>query len=119
MNSPYIFPGLPLKHGYAGLIGKLNQYVAYCNLITVDALKSKTRVSRVSRARQVCMYVLKKHTKLTLQEIGDEYKRDHATVMHSIKVIGQEKEYDKELCEFIIELRRELAYLQPNKKLPI
>ena len=115
MISPYVYPGLPLKHGYTGLINKLNKYVSYCSNISVDDLKSKKRVSHINRARQVCMYVLKKHTNLTLQEIGKEYCRDHSTVLHSVRTIENELLYDADLRDTVLELKRELAYLHPKK----
>lgn len=115
MNSPYIFPGLPLKHGYTGMIRKLNMYVAYSNGINVEDLVGKSRVSKVNNARQVCMYVLKKYTDLTLTEISAEYNRHHATTIHAVKVITNELTYSKELRAFIIELKRELAYLNRSR----
>ncbi len=115
MRSPYVFPGLPLKHGYTGMIRKLNMYVAYSNGIKVEDLTGKSRLTKINNARQVCMYVLKKYTNLTLTEISKEYNRHHATVIHAFKVIENELTYDKELRAFIIELKRELAYLNRNK----
>jgi chromosomal replication initiator protein len=110
-----VFPGLPFKHGYEGMIRKLNKYVAYSEGITVKDLVGKSRLTKVNRARQVCMYVLKKHTKLTLTEISAEYNRHHATTIHSFKVIENELTYDKELRAFVLELKRELAYLNRSK----
>lgn len=97
------------------MIRKLNMYVAYSNGINVEDLVGKSRVSKVNNARQVCMYVLKKYTDLTLTEISAEYNRHHATTIHAVKVITNELTYSKELRAFIIELKRELAYLNRSR----
>jgi len=52
------------------------------------AIRGKGRAQKVVFPRQVSMYLLKKFTKLSLQEIGSSLGgRDHSTVLHSLSKI--------------------------------
>ena len=56
--------------------------------IPADSLKSKTRISRVVRARQIAMFLCREMTDLSLVMIGMQFGgRDHSTVLHSIRKI--------------------------------
>jgi chromosomal replication initiator protein len=64
-----------------------------CNFceITKKDLLSSSRQKHIARARQFCMWVLKKDTNLTLQQIGSQLgNRNHATVIHAIKKVEQD-----------------------------
>ncbi|MBU1986535.1 MAG: chromosomal replication initiator protein DnaA, partial [Proteobacteria bacterium] len=37
--------------------------------------------------RQVAMYLSRRHTQQSLADIGKAFGRDHATVLHAIKVV--------------------------------
>ncbi|MBI2032053.1 MAG: chromosomal replication initiator protein DnaA [Candidatus Levybacteria bacterium] len=51
-------------------------------------LKSPKRDARLVRARQICMYLLKKELDLTFVEIGNLLGgRDHTTIMHGVEKI--------------------------------
>jgi chromosomal replication initiator protein len=58
--------------------------------VTYDEMKMDGRKHEFVFAKQVAMYILqKKMSKIySLQEIGDFFLRDHATVLHAIKVIN-------------------------------
>lgn len=56
--------------------------------VSLDEMQSKTRKRSVAFPRQVAMYLSRKHTEDTLADIGKVFKRDHSTVMHSIKVVS-------------------------------
>ncbi len=52
--------------------------------VSHEELKSKSRKRSVVFPRQVAMFLSRKFTHASLQVIGMEYNRDHATVLHSI-----------------------------------
>ncbi len=65
-------------------------------------LRGEKRDARLVRARQTCMYVLKKDLGLTYVEIGNLLGgRDHTTIMHGVNKIGQMLE-DKETNEELL-----------------
>jgi chromosomal replication initiator protein len=55
--------------------------------LTRDDLLSKSRSRPLTTARHVAMYLLRELTGLSLIRIGDEFNRDHTTVLHGIKKI--------------------------------
>ncbi len=50
-------------------------------------LQSRSRKKALTFPRQIGMYLCRKHTDSSLVDIGREFKRDHSTVLHSIKVV--------------------------------
>ena len=58
----------------------------YC--VKLSDLQSKRRHKSIALPRQVCMWLARKRTRFSLQEIGGYFGgRDHTTVMHSIKAV--------------------------------
>lgn len=44
----------------------------------------------VCKARQVSMYLINKHLKLSSVEIGKHFYRNHATVLHALKAVNND-----------------------------
>lgn len=71
--------------------------------IRLSDLQSKRRPRSVTIPRQVCMFLARRMTKLSLEEIGGYFGgRDHTTVMHAVKAIDQRRETDD---DFVGQLR--------------
>jgi chromosomal replication initiator protein len=67
---------------------RIREIVAEDYDLPADSLRSKTRISRVVRARQVAIYLCREMTDLSLVMIGKHFGgRDHSTVLHSIRKI--------------------------------
>ena len=64
-------------------------YVSKAFGVTAADINSDKRQSKINTARQVAMYVLKEVTDLTLQEIGEYFKKTHATVIHALTTVAQ------------------------------
>ena len=62
------------------IIRKLNDVIGY-------DITQHTRKQEVVKGRQIAMWYLRNHTTLSLQEIGQTFNRDHATVLHACKVV--------------------------------
>lgn len=74
--------------------------------VKLTDLQSKRRQKSIAHPRQVCMYLARTHTRLSLEEIGGYFGgRDHTTVMHAVKTIKAKKEQDEEFA-------RELTILE-------
>lgn len=67
----------------------IRNFVADQFKLTGDDLASKSRKKSVAFPRQVSMYFSRKYTETGLSEIGKAFNRDHATVVHSIRVITE------------------------------
>lgn len=80
---------------------------AYYN-VSVKEVPSRTKRREVANVRQVSMYLARKLTEQSLGEIGRAVNRDHATVVHSIKVVEQQLEYDPMLRRAVKDIENEL-----------
>lgn len=79
-------------------IDQVIQLVANNYNITVEDIKSKKRLSKISVPRQIGMYICRVHLKESLPKIGSEFGgKDHTTVMHSVAKIKRELKKDKNL----------------------
>ncbi|MCI2400233.1 chromosomal replication initiator protein DnaA [Aliiroseovarius subalbicans] len=77
--------------------------------IRLSDLIGPKRVRTIARPRQVAMYLAKQLTSRSLPEIGRRFGgRDHTTVMHGVKRIGELKGVDNQIAEDLELLRRAL-----------
>lgn len=56
------------------------------------------------KVRQVCMYLIRKTFKIGYNKMGNDFKKDHATIIYSVKTIEGFLEYDKDLQKEINDL---------------
>lgn len=74
--------------------------------IEPDAIFTKSRKREISDARQMVMYLAKKHTKMPLKAIGTRLSRTHATVLYACKNIEQRIPFEKQLQEDVSSIER-------------
>lgn len=75
------------------------QSVASHYKIDVDLLFAQTRKREISDARQMVMFMAKKHAQMSLTAIGARLCRNYATVIHGNKNIEERLQYEKKLQE--------------------
>ena len=76
----------------------------------MDVLQSKSRKRNVVQARQLAMFFAKRFTKASLATIGTQIgKRDHATVLHACKTVGNLSETDRQFKVYVEELDKKLS----------
>lgn len=82
---------------------------AYYNVKLSD-LQSKRRHKSITMPRQVCMWLARRRTRFSLQEIGGYFGgRDHTTVMHSIKTVDDRMAADTEFAREMNQLDTRLV----------
>jgi chromosomal replication initiator protein len=75
-------------------------------------LQSKKRHKSIALPRQVCMYLARQKTRYSLEEIGGYFGgRDHTTVMHAIRTVGDNRQADE---QFAAQVERIEAMLLPT-----
>ncbi|MFR9502875.1 MAG: chromosomal replication initiator protein DnaA [Rikenellaceae bacterium] len=75
--------------------------------ISLEAINSKARTRDVAQARQIAMYLAKKHTKSPLATIGSAIGgRNHATVLHACKAVTNLMETDKMFLRNVTEIEK-------------
>jgi chromosomal replication initiator protein len=81
--------------------------------IRLADLLSKRRHQSISVPRQMCMWLARKHTRYSLEEIGGYFGgRDHTTVLHAVRNIATRKESDPDIASAVS--RIESAFTHPN-----
>ncbi len=84
---------------------KIISEVARVYNVTETDILSKRRTAALVLARQVAMYITKQTTDLSYEAIGQEFKKDHSTVIYNVRQVEkflQDKPYEKELVNDII-----------------
>jgi chromosomal replication initiator protein len=79
-------------------VENIQKTVADFYKIKVADMYSKKRPASIARPRQIAMYLAKDMTKKSLPEIGELFGgRDHTTVLHAVRKIGDERTRNAEL----------------------
>ena len=72
----------------------IDQVTRYYDVKLTD-LMSKRRHKSITVPRQVCMWLARRHTRFSLEEIGGYFGgRDHTTVMHAIRTVDRRRDED-------------------------
>ena len=82
----------------------LNEVARTYNVMPSD-IRGKKRNANVSAARQMTMYIIREVTGMSMEAIGQEFQRDHSTVVYSIKTMEENIKRDqhlKEMCSDIM-----------------
>ena len=82
----------------------INEVARTYNLLPAD-IRGKKRSANVSAARQMTMYIIREVTGMSMEAIGQEFNRDHSTVVYSINTMEKNIAKDKhlkEMCDDII-----------------
>lgn len=73
-----------------------------------DAIFSKSRLRDIADARQMIMYLCKKHTSLSSPAIGAKLNRKHATVLHGISAIEDRLQVSQECIDAVASIEKSL-----------
>lgn len=77
--------------------------------IAADELFTRSRKREINDARQVVMYMTKKHTHLSLSAIGSRLSRNHATVLHAVNNIENRMATEPQLRAEIAAIEKALS----------
>lgn len=88
-------------------VQKIQDTVSDFYKVKKELIQSASRKREIVQARQVTMYFIKKHTELSLSQIGAQVgNRSHATVLHSCNTVKDYYEVDKGFRSDIEEIER-------------
>ena len=77
--------------------------------VKLHDLQSRRRHKSITEPRQVCMWLARKNTRFSLEEIGGYFGgRDHTTVMHSIKTVDGRSETDATYAAQVQQLNQQI-----------
>lgn len=91
-------------------VESIEQQVCDYYHIDKELIHSRSKKQEVAQARQIAMYLAKKHTDCSLAHIGNVLgKRNHATVIYACKAVEDWMETDKNLRQDIQKIEAQLA----------
>lgn len=100
---------LPRTHRQPSPQQIIEVVIEYFDVKLTDLL-SKRRHKSITLPRQVCMYLARKLTRYSLEEIGGYFGgRDHTTVLHAIKTIERKRKTDSALDDALTHLEAKLT----------
>ncbi len=91
-------------------VSEIQQRVAEEFNIRLADINGRRRTAAIAHPRQVAMYLARKHTDTSLQDIGAAFGgRDHGTVLHAARTIEQKLRDDVELRSVVDRLTASFA----------
>jgi chromosomal replication initiator protein len=78
--------------------------------VKMSDLQSKKRHKSVAFPRQVCMYLARRHTRYSLEEIGGYFGgRDHTTVLHAERKIDKDNTNDRDIAHQLAQIESQIT----------
>jgi len=82
-------------------IERIIEECARCHSLTSADLRSKRRSADISHARQIAMYIISQMTGQSTKAIGNEFSRDHSTVVYALREIREALQRDAGLRKLV------------------
>lgn len=86
----------------------IKDIVAQYYNIKVEEFNAKKRNKSIVLPRQIAMFLCREMTDLSLPRIGEEFGRDHTTIIHAFEKISSEIKIDSQLKSVIEEIRNKI-----------
>lgn len=114
--KPKFCPEKRRKTDQKQLVSIIFQAVCEVYGTSIDDILSHGRKSVVPEARMMAMYMMSRHTDMTLAEIGAEFGRRHSTVIHALRQLDNLSQVDRQVCRraILIFLAIEYLYAHPE-----
>lgn len=87
------------------------QTVAEAHGFTPAGLLQRGRPSRIAVPRQVAMMLIRDLTGLSLQAVGDIFRKNHGTVIHAKKRVEERAIEDQAFGRVVVALRAQCRHL--------
>ncbi len=85
----------------------------YYNVRLAD-LQSRKRQKSIAFPRQVCMFLARRYTRYSLEEIGGYFGgRDHSTVLHAVRTVDGDCKSDREIANQLLQIETQLTGKAP------
>ncbi len=86
----------------------IKEHVAEFFSMKIEDFTAKKRTKSIVYPRQIAMYLCRELTDLSLPKIGEEFGRDHTTIMHAHEKISTEQSTDPQLKLLLDELKNKI-----------
>lgn len=96
-------------------VKEIQEAVANKYSVTVEHILSADRTASIVTPRQLAMYIARKYTPKSLQEIAEVFKRKHATILHGVKAISSRLDVEEDLRQTLEEIISEFGLKATDK----
>ena len=76
--------------------------------VSVADIVGQKRKREIALPRQVAIYLTREMTEMSLPRIGDAFKRDHSTIMHSCDKIAEMAKTSAEMAATVDDLKKRI-----------
>jgi chromosomal replication initiator protein len=90
-------------------IREIQEAVARKYGVTIEQILSPERTQSLVTPRQLAMYISRKYSSKSLQEISEPFGKTHATVLHGVKAITKRLDVEEELRETLRQILNEFG----------
>lgn len=105
-----VIGGEPRSGGSGPTIQLIAETVADFFNVRLTDLQGKRKPRSIAQPRQIGMFLARRHTRHSLEEIGGFFGgRDHTTVIHAIKTIEGKATTDQQLSAVLTELEQKVV----------
>jgi chromosomal replication initiator protein len=78
--------------------------------VKLSDLQGKKRHKSIAFPRQVCMFLARRHTRYSLEEIGGYFGgRDHTTVLHAVRTIDADIKNERDIADQLTQIQGQLT----------
>jgi chromosomal replication initiator protein len=78
--------------------------------VRLSDLQGKRRHKSIAFPRQVCMFLARRHTRYSLEEIGGYFGgRDHTTVLHAVRTVDEDCKTSTEISHQVTQVESQLS----------
>lgn len=105
---------IPSKAPLKVSINVIMDTVAEFYSLKLSDLQSKRRQKSIAQPRQLCMFLARRLTDHSLEEIGNYFGgRDHTTVMHAVRTTAERMEADSDYAAVVTTLQQRAQIPKP------
>lgn len=91
-------------------IREIQECVAKKYNVTIAQILSSDRTQSLVTPRQLAMYIARKYSGKSLQEIAAEFDKKHATIIHGVKTIQKRMDVEQDLKSSLEDILREFGF---------
>ncbi len=96
-------------------VQEIQEAVANKYMVSMAQILSSERTQSIVTPRQMAMYIARKYTTRSLQEIAKVFDKSHATIIHGVKTISTRLEVESELRQELEEIITEFGLKATDK----
>ena len=97
-------------------VEEIQSVVAKKYSVTIAQILSSERTQSIVTPRQLAMYIARKYTTRSLQEIAKLFDKSHATILHGVKAISTRLDVEEDLRQTLEQIVSEFG-LKPTDKM--